>query len=94
VFSGASSTYAELTPGSQLKWLNGTDSLSTYSTDDEWFVGFCGNCGSTLCALHHNEVHGLHLVLSMAIRALKLSSIFSSARKRHGITSVAMLLNT
>ncbi len=61
VFSGASSAYAELSPGSNFKWIAGKEHLSTYSTEGEWSVGFCGNCGSTLCGLFRDEVHGLTL---------------------------------
>ena len=61
VFSGASSAYAELTPGSTLRWTGGGDSLVSFSSGDDWAIGFCGSCGSTLCGLWKGEVHGLTL---------------------------------
>ena len=61
VFSGPSSAYAELSEGSRFTWLHGEESLSTYSTDDEWSVGFCATCGSTLCGIYRGNVHGLAL---------------------------------
>ena len=60
VFSGASSAYAELAPGSTIRW-TGTDSLTTSEPRDGWAIGFCGRCGSTLCGLWNGEVHGLTL---------------------------------
>ncbi len=59
-FSGASSAYAELAPGSKLRW-TGRGTLSTFSSQNGWAIGFCGNCGSTLCGLWNGEVHGLTL---------------------------------
>lgn len=61
VFSGPSSAYAELAAGSRFRWTSEKDALLTFSTDGEWAVGFCGNCGSTLCGLRNGEVHGLTL---------------------------------
>jgi len=58
-FSGAASAYAELAPGSNLEW-SGEGFLAT-STNDEWAIGFCSSCGSTLCGLWNGEVHGLTL---------------------------------
>ena len=59
-FSGASSAYAELSAGSSLRW-TGTGELSTYASSSGWAIGFCGNCGSTICGLFDGEVHGLTL---------------------------------
>lgn len=60
VFSGASSAYAELAPGSKISWI-GSDSLHKWNSGEDWEIGFCGNCGSTLCGLWQGEVHGLTL---------------------------------
>jgi len=60
-FSGASSAYAELSPGSRITWTSGRDSLSSYGSGDGWSIGYCGSCGSTLCGLWNDEVHGLTL---------------------------------
>lgn len=59
-FSGASSAYAEIAPGAEVKW-SGKENLSTYGAGESWAIGFCGHCGSTLCGLWNDEVHGLTL---------------------------------
>lgn len=59
-FSGASSAYAELAPGSTIAW-NGKENLATYSSAEGWAIGFCRNCGSTLCGLWNGQVHGITL---------------------------------
>lgn len=59
-FSGASSAYAELAPDSVLRW-TGTGELATYGSAEGWSIGFCSNCGSTLCGLRGIEVHGVTL---------------------------------
>jgi hypothetical protein len=58
-FSGASSAYAELSPGSRIRW-EGREFLSQ-SAQTGWAIGFCNRCGSTLCGLLDGEVHGLTL---------------------------------
>lgn len=60
VFSGASSAYAELAPGSKMRWM-GRESLATFESGEGYAIGFCANCGSTLCGLWKGEVHGLTL---------------------------------
>jgi hypothetical protein len=60
-FSGASSAYAELAPSSSIKWLSGKSMLTTYETGESWSMGFCSKCGSTLCGLYSEQVHGLTL---------------------------------
>ena len=60
VFSGASSAYAELAPGSQIRW-HGRERLVAHESGDGWAIGFCGSCGSTICGLRNGEVHGLTL---------------------------------
>ena len=61
-FSGASSAYAELAPGSHFHWTSGEDSLVTHNTAAEgWALAFCGVCGSTLCGLWKGAVHGVTL---------------------------------
>lgn len=60
-FSGASSAYAELSPGSQVIWTSGRESLKSFDSAVGWSIGFCGDCGSTLCGLWDGEVHGLTL---------------------------------
>lgn len=56
--SGAASAYAEVSPGS-FKWTAGEDKLTRYGSD--WFIVFCGQCGTTLCAEYEGDVHGVML---------------------------------
>lgn len=58
-FSGASSAYAPLTPGSAISW-TGKEFLAT-SADEGMATGFCSRCGSTLCGMWNGQVHGLTL---------------------------------
>jgi hypothetical protein len=60
VFSGASSAYAELAPGSVFRW-TGSGELSKYESGGGYAIGFCGRCGSTLCGLRGEDVHGVTL---------------------------------
>lgn len=60
-FSGAGSAYAELTPGSELHWRSGADRLVRYSSAQGWALAFCGACGSTLCGMFNDRVHGVTL---------------------------------
>lgn len=60
-FSGAASAYAELMPGSSLRWLSGASGLGRHETGPGWAIGFCSRCGSTLCGLHDGAVHGVTL---------------------------------
>lgn len=59
-FSGAGSAYAEIEPGA-LIWIQGESSLVTYESAPGWGLRFCGTCGTTLCGVHRNEVHGVTL---------------------------------
>ena len=60
LFSGASSTYAEIADGSKFSWVSGEDKLTEH-TNGNWGVVFCRVCGSTLCGIHANKVHGITL---------------------------------
>lgn len=60
-FSGASSAYAEIAPDGRLKWLQGRDQLSVFETGGGWGMAFCSTCGSTLCGMHNDAVHGVSL---------------------------------
>lgn len=59
-FSGAGSAYAEVEPGS-FNWVSGRDRLSTFSSMPDWGLCFCSECGSTLCGVHRDAVHGVTL---------------------------------
>lgn len=58
-FSGASSAYAELAPGSRFQWTGSEPSI--YGTGGGWGMGFCSRCGSTLCGVVGDDVHGVTL---------------------------------
>ncbi|WP_386065893.1 GFA family protein [Tahibacter sp. UC22_41] len=59
-FSGAGSAYAEVEPGA-FAWESGQDQLRHYSTMPGWGLCFCGNCGTTLCGMQGEQVHGVTL---------------------------------
>jgi hypothetical protein len=59
-FSGAGSAYAEVTPGS-FSWTAGEDNVSHYETTPGWGLCFCRTCGSTLCGMASDKVHGVTL---------------------------------
>jgi len=60
-FSGAGSAYALISPGSTFNWTGDDDALSQYKTGENWGMAFCSKCGTTICGMHHDEVHGLTL---------------------------------
>lgn len=61
VFSGASSSYAEVAEGAAFHWLGDIETLSTYTSEGDWAIGFCARCGSTLCGIYQDTVHGVTL---------------------------------
>ncbi len=60
-FSGASSTFAELSSPESFRWVSGEDQLRQYTSQEGWGIGFCGTCGSTLCGLYKGQVMGITL---------------------------------
>lgn len=58
-FSGASSAYAELAPDSRFEWTGSKPAV--YGTGGGWGMGFCSRCGSTLCGMVGDDVHGVTL---------------------------------
>jgi hypothetical protein len=60
IFSGASSAYAEVEPGS-FSWKSGVEDLSRFDTGKGYGVLFCRRCGSTLAGVAGTEVHGVTL---------------------------------
>ena len=60
-FSGAASAYAELAEPGSFTWLAGEEKLSRYQSPQDWGLGFCGTCGSTLCGFYKGAVHGVTL---------------------------------
>ena len=60
-FNGASSAYAELAEGSDFNWISGAEKISRHESAQGWALAFCSICGSTLCGLFNDQVHGLTL---------------------------------
>jgi len=60
VFSGASSAYAEIEPGS-FRWTSRISALKLFASQDEYEIAFCSDCGSTIAGLYKGEVHGVTL---------------------------------
>ncbi len=61
VFSGAGSAYALVAPDATFAWIRGEDKLKLHMTGESWGMGFCSECGSTLCGIYGGQVHGLTL---------------------------------
>ena len=59
-FSGAGSAYAEVAAGT-FAWFQGEDRVTRYETAPGWGLAFCSRCGSTLCGLRGETVHGVTL---------------------------------
>lgn len=63
-FSSQASSYALVKP-SDFQWVSGTSLLSTYSSQLSSQKGFdlqfCSKCGSTLCGIYQDEIHGVTL---------------------------------
>jgi len=59
-FSSQASAYAEVDPD-DFKWMQGQELLSTYMSNGGFGLQFCSICGSTLCGLFEDKVHGITL---------------------------------
>lgn len=59
-FSSQASAYALVNP-SEFSWVTGTELLSSYVGKHGFGLQFCKQCGSTLCGVYQNEVHGVTL---------------------------------
>lgn len=59
-FSSQASTYALVNP-SEFRWVCGAELLTTYASQQDFGFQFCCKCGSTLCGIYQNEVHGITL---------------------------------
>ena len=60
-FSGAASAYAELADPATFRWVTGSDKVQSYMSQQDWGLCFCATCGTTLCGVHGNEIHGVAL---------------------------------
>ena len=59
-FSSQASAYALVDP-SEFQWLCGTEYLTSYISEGDFGLQFCKICGSTLCGIYQNGVHGVTL---------------------------------
>lgn len=59
-FSSQASAYALVNP-SEFSWVSGKEYLTTYANKQGFGLQFCSQCGSTLCGIYENEVHGVTL---------------------------------
>ncbi|GAB5452914.1 MAG: GFA family protein [Halioglobus sp.] len=59
-FSSQASSYALVKP-SEFCWVSGEEHLATYAGQQGFGLQFCKLCGSTLCGIYNNEVHGVAL---------------------------------
>ncbi len=59
-FSAQASAYAEVEPGT-FQWLSGSESLTSYVSQQGFGLQFCSQCGSTLCGTFDEQVHGVTL---------------------------------
>ncbi len=59
-FSSQASSYAMVNT-SEFKWVRGTENLTTYASQEGFGLQFCRKCGSTLCGIYDNKVHGVTL---------------------------------
>ena len=59
-FSSQSSNYARVR-SADFGWVSGEDLLSTYIGNSGFGLLFCSVCGSTLCGVFDDEIHGVTL---------------------------------
>jgi len=59
-FSSQASAYARVNP-SEFQWISGAANLSCYDSGHGFGFQFCKHCGSTLCGVYQNKVHGVTL---------------------------------
>jgi hypothetical protein len=50
-----------LVNSSEFHWVSGIDLLTTFSSEHGFGLQFCSKCGSTLCGIFQDEVHGVTL---------------------------------
>lgn len=59
-FSSQASAYALVNP-TEFRWVSGVDPLSSYIGKHGFGLQFCSRCGSTICGIYQNHVHGITL---------------------------------
>jgi len=60
-FSGAGSAYAEVSEDACFEWVSDTNDLKVYKSVEGWGLAFCSNCGTSLCGIFRDQVHGVTL---------------------------------
>lgn len=59
-FSSQASSYALVNP-SEFSWVQGKKYLTKYASQHGFGLQFCKLCGSTLCGIYEDEIHGVTL---------------------------------
>ena len=59
-FSSQASAYAAVNP-QEFTWLSGENILTSYVGEQGFGLQFCSQCGSTLCGIFNEKVHGITL---------------------------------
>jgi len=59
-FSSQASAYALVAP-QDFKWLSGEELLTSYVGQYGFGLQFCRKCGSTLCGIYNDVIHGVTL---------------------------------
>jgi hypothetical protein len=59
-FSSQASAYA-IVKHQEFKWLTGEKLLTSYLNNDGFGFKFCSRCGSTLCGVFKDTIHGVTL---------------------------------
>ncbi|MEM7128728.1 MAG: GFA family protein [Chloroflexota bacterium] len=59
-FSGQASAYALVDPD-EFSWTSGEDHLTSYVGEHGFGLQFCKICGSTLCGVYNDVLHGVTL---------------------------------
>jgi len=59
-FSSQASAYALVDP-EDFEWLSGESLLTSYAGEHGFGLLFCSKCGSTLCGVFDNKIHGITL---------------------------------
>ena len=59
-FSAQASAYALVDPA-EFKWMSGESFLTSHVNNEGFGFKFCGKCGSTLCGIVNDTVHGVTL---------------------------------
>ena len=59
-FSSQASSYAQVN-ADEFRWLSGEDLLTSYVGKHGFGLQFCSECGSTICGIYDEAIHGVTL---------------------------------